>query len=181
MTRSAGTLVVVDMQEIFRSEDSQWCVPRYDEAAQNVARLAAAFENVVWTRFVRDPDERGSWQAYYERWDGCRAEPGSAVWDITLPTAAEHATLTLPTFSKWGDELAELTSGSAEITVCGVATDCCVLSTVLGAADAGKSITVIGDACAGATDEAHEQALSLLGLLAPMVTIRTTDEVLTTA
>ena len=64
------------------------------------------------------------------------------------------------------------------LLVAGVATDCCVISTVLPAADAGASITVVTDACAGSTDENHQKALDLMALYGPLVTLRTTDEVL---
>jgi nicotinamidase-related amidase len=90
---------------------------------------------------------------------------------VTLPTRDGDSVLTLPTFSKWGPELVELTAWSDYLVICGVATDCCVLSTVLGAIDAGKMVTVVTDACAGATTEAHDQAIALMGMLAPMVTL----------
>lgn len=96
--------------------------------------------------------------------------------DITLPMAEGDRIISLPTFSKWGDELAEATRDCERLILCGVATDCCVLSTVLGAVDAGKWVTVVTDACAGATDRAHEQALELMRLLSPMVTLATADE-----
>ncbi|MGO4533511.1 isochorismatase family protein [Leifsonia sp. 2MCAF36] len=134
---------------------------------------------VVWTRFVRDPQELGGWREYYDRWNKCRSAPESTDWDLTLPIRAEDHLLSLPTFSKWGAELAAITAGEDHIIVCGVATDCCVLSTVFGAIDAGKSVTVVTDACAGVTDEAHQQAISLLDLLSPMVTLATTDEMIT--
>ncbi len=172
-----ATLVIIDMQEIFRSPQSQWGVPTYDSAAQNVTRLTDRFRgSVVWTRFVRDPEESGSWRQYYDRWSGCRATPESAEWDVTMPIESSDRTLTLPTFSKWGSELAQLSAGSERLVVCGVATECCVLSTVLGAVDAGKHVVVVTDACAGATDEAHDQAMAVMSLLSPMVTLATTDE-----
>lgn len=178
-TLTGATLVVVDMQEIFRVPSSPWATVGYDDAAANVARLVDAHDGpVVWTRFVRDPHETGSWGPYYDRWSQCRLEPGSAQWDITLPVVSGAHTLTLPTFSKWGSELAGLSAGADDLVVCGVATDCCVLSTVLGAVDAGKRVTVVSDACAGATAAAHEQALALMDLLAPMTSVRTTDAVL---
>lgn len=163
-------LVVIDMQQIFRDPASQWATGGYDAAAERIRLLVdAAGGPVIWTRFVRDPSEPGSWQAYYEHWDRCREAPDSPAWDLTMPVRDEHEILSLPTFSKWGEELAALTAGHPELLVCGVATDCCVLSTVLGAVDAGKAVTVVTDACAGATDEAHHQALALMGMLAPMV------------
>jgi nicotinamidase-related amidase len=62
------------------------------------------------------------------------------------------------------------------LIVCGVATDCCVLSTVLGAVDAGRAVTLVADACAGATVEAHDQAIALMAMLSPMVDIVTADD-----
>lgn len=173
----SSTLVVVDMQRIFQDPGSQWVCPGYDAAAERVAALTEEFAgNIVWTRFVRDPLEHGSWRDYYACWDRCREPEGSAVWELTLPATETDAVLTMPTFSKWGAELAELTRDSDRLIVCGVATDCCVISTVLGAVDAGKHVSVVVDACAGATDEAHEQAIALMGMLSPMVELTTTSE-----
>jgi nicotinamidase-related amidase len=165
------------MQRIFRDPDSQWSCAGYDDAAERVSELTAALaDRVVWTRFVRDPLEHGSWKDYYDRWKRCREPEGSSVWDLTLPIAEADAVLSLPTFGKWGAELAELTRNHDRIVVCGVATDCCVLATVLGAVDAGKHVTVAVDACAGATERAHEQGLELMAMLGPMVTLATTAE-----
>ena len=174
----APALVVIDMQEIFRSPESEWCVPEYDAAAVQVNRLTKRFsDNAIWTRFVHDPEEHGSWSAYYDRWSGCRHEPDSPLWNVTVPVAEGGSVLSLPTFSKWGDELAQLTAQNDHLIVCGVATDCCVISTVLAAVDAGKKVTVVTDACAGVTTEAHAQAVTLMGLLSPMVTLVETSEI----
>lgn len=183
MSKSAAampaTLVCIDMQRIFQDPESQWGVGGYEAAATKVAELADAHAgNVVWTRFVRDPAEVGSWKDYYERWSDCRDSPESPVWDVTLTTQPADRVLSKPTFSKWGAELAEMTEATPHLIVCGVATDCCVISTVLGAVDAGKHVTVVTDACAGATTEIHDQALSLMGMLSPMVTLVTTAELL---
>ncbi|MDJ1370891.1 cysteine hydrolase [Gulosibacter molinativorax] len=165
------------MQEAFRREGGWQCVG-YDAAAEQVARLAEAHSgDVIWTKFVRDPQEKGAWGPYYDRWSEFRVDEDSELWDITLPVPASDAVVTLPTFGKWGDELASLTEGH-DLVVCGVATDCCVLSTVLPAVDAGRTVTVVTDACAGATAEVHDQALNLMGMLAPMVELTTTDELL---
>jgi nicotinamidase-related amidase len=68
--------------------------------------------------------------------------------------------------------------GDGPLTVVGVATDCCVISTVLPAADAGVPVRVVTDACAGSTDDDHDRALRIMSLYASLVRLTTTDEVL---
>ncbi|MFC7766396.1 isochorismatase family protein [Leucobacter soli] len=101
--RTASALVVIDMQHVFRDADSQWATPGYDRAAERISRLTDAYRGeVIWTRFVRDPQESGSWSDYYARWNECREPEDSPVWDLTMPVADGDDIVSLPTFSKWG-------------------------------------------------------------------------------
>ena len=178
-TKNAATLAVIDMQVAFAEPDSDWFIPRYKEVEAQVTQLVDAFEDsVVWTKFVRDPEEQGAWADYYDRWASFRVDKDSEQWDITLETRPEHTTISLPTFSKWGSELADIAPLESRLVICGVATDCCVLSTALGAIDAGRSVTIVTDACGAVSDEAQKQTLDLLGLLSPMITLTTTAELL---
>ncbi|HWT33381.1 MAG TPA: isochorismatase family protein, partial [Microbacterium sp.] len=59
-----------------------------------------------------------------------------------------------------------------------VSTDCCVLSTALGAADAGVRIRVAADACAGLSDADHQRALDAMALYAPLIEISDSTEIL---
>lgn len=168
----APWLVVIDMQRAFADPDSAWAVPRYAGIEPLVTRLCEQYSGrTVVTRFVPDPDEPGQWARYYDRWPTMRRPADSELWEVTFPVPEGAPVLSLPTFSKWGPELDGMTGG-APLVLCGVATDCCVLSTALGAADAGRAVTVVGDACAGVADQHHQEALTLLGLLSPMVEVR---------
>ena len=71
---------------------------------------------------------------------------------------------------------AEAIVGDAPLVLVGVATECCVLSTAYAAADAGRTVWVVSDACAGATRELHDQALNILGMNAPLISVVTSDE-----
>ncbi|MGD7003786.1 cysteine hydrolase family protein [Corynebacterium halotolerans] len=173
-----AVLAVIDMQVAFHETGSDWQVPRYEEAEAKVTELTEAFEQVVWTRFVRDPAEKGAWSDYYDRWSSFRVDETSRLWDLTIDPPPSQPVISLPTFSKWGPELAALVPVSIPLVLCGVATDCCVLSTALGAIDAGRSVIVVTDACGALSDEAQEQTLRILELLAPMVTLATTAEVI---
>ena len=173
-----ATLVVIDMQRAFRDE-GQWQVPRYQAIVPVISRLQQELgAGSVFTRFVRNEAETGAWAAYYRRWDGMRFPSGSEAWDITLDVPGEATVLDAPTFSKWGPDLAALVPEGAEMVLVGVATDCCVLSTALGAVDAGRFVTVVSDACAAVSDEAQQQTLALLKLLSPMCEVVTSEELL---
>lgn len=124
---------------------------------------------------VRDTAEKGSWSSYYDPWQSMRLDPADPIWHIELPGVEARSSIDLPTCSKWGEALAGRIPVGDEVILTGVATDCCVLATALGAADAGRYVTVVEDACAGQSDAAHEQALSLLELLSPMINVVKSD------
>lgn len=177
MSGAKGHLVVIDMQRAFR-QAGEWHVPRYDEAARSITRLVAAGLEPILTRFIPDPAEEGSWSAYYERWQSMRRAPTDPIWHIELPGVEVRDSIDLPTFSKWGEALADRIPVGEEMILTGVATDCCILATALGAADAGRYVTVVEDACAGQSDLAHDQALNLLELLSPMISVVKSETVL---
>ncbi|WP_354256020.1 isochorismatase family protein [Arthrobacter sp. OAP107] len=105
----------------------------------------------------------------------------SEAWDITMDVPAGATVIDASTFSKWGPELAAVVPEGGEMVLTGVATDCCVLSTALGALDAGRFVTVVSDACAAVSDEAQQQTLALLQLLSPMCEVVTSRELLARA
>jgi len=174
-TSRAPWLVVIDMQRAFADPASGWATEGYERAQENVARLVEHFPGaVVFTRFVRDPGERGAWQAYYDRWPQFRVAPDSGRWELTLDHPPATPVVDEPTFSKWGPQL-EAVVGDAPLVLCGVATECCVLATAYAAADAGRDVTVVSDACAGATAELHDAALRILNMNSPLIGVTTTD------
>ncbi|GAA1492479.1 cysteine hydrolase family protein [Curtobacterium herbarum] len=81
--------------------------------------------------------------------------------------------VTEPSFGKWGTSLQAVTGTGADthLVLTGVSTDCCVLSTALAAADAGVRVTVVAEACAGASDVDHARALDAMRLYAPLITV----------
>lgn len=178
MTRA---LVAVDLQEVFADPSSPWATPRFDDALDGTLRLAEAggFDAVVATRFVAPERPSGAWLDYYREWPFALVDEADPLFDL-VPRMRETApaVVTATTFGKWGVDLARATGDADELVVTGVSTDCCVLSTVLGAADAGRRVTVASDACAGVGEAEHERALAAMALYEPLVTIATVDEIL---
>jgi nicotinamidase-related amidase len=93
------------------------------------------------------------------------------VWDLTFPRPPSVRVITRPTFSKWDKELEDLIPRSADVVICGVSTETCVLATALGAVDSGRRVVVVPTACAGATAALHDAALEVLRSFAPNVTL----------
>ena len=120
---------------------------------------------VVLTRFVPPAAPEGSWADYYAQWP-VRAGPATTSYDLVLDPG-EAPVITRPTMGKYGAELLAATGGSRNLVLCGVSTDCCVLSTALAAADDGAWVRVVRDACSGATDEDHERALAAMAFYGP--------------
>jgi len=173
----AGWLVVVDLQHVFGDPESPWAAPRFADARACIGRLLPAFgDRVVWTRFVAPAEPVGAWAAYYEQFPFA-LQPSDADLYALVDEPGSAPVVDATTFGKWGPELTAVV-GEGPITVVGVATDCCVISTVLPAADAGVPVRVVSDACAGSTDDDHDRALRILSLYAPLVELTTTDEVL---
>ena len=138
--------------------------------------MAAFGERVVWTRFVA-PDRPGRRVEGVLRAVPVRAAAPDAPLYALVEDPGAAPVVDATTFGKWGPELAAVV-GEGPMTVVGVATDCCVISTVLPAADAGVPVRVVSDACAGSGDDDHERALRVMSLYAPLVQWSPTAEVL---
>ena len=171
-------LVVIDMQEVFRDPRSPWATPGFDGLAEPIGRLVESFsQRVVYTRFILPEHVVGSWSPYYETFAEV-TDPGRASWFELAEPYRSWATSTVdkPAFSAWGSALARAGGQPVTIVLCGVATDCCVISTALAAVDEGAFVRVAADACAGSTPTAHEAALSVMGGYTPQIEITSVDE-----
>ena len=182
MSNQLGTrdvLVAVDMQNVFVDGAGEWGVTGYPAADATIDKLRAGFPGtVVLTRFVPDSDEPGSWRSYYDRWPMMRLPRSNVAWDLTLDVNPDDVVISVPTFSKWGPQLEEIVALDATLVLCGVATDCCVIATALAAVDSGRKVLLVHDACAGVSPEIHDKAVSLMGLLSPMINLTTTADLL---
>jgi nicotinamidase-related amidase len=175
-------LVVIDPQRIFADPTSQWGSPMFPDIVEPVRRLAsAAGERTVVTRWVPAPKPLGSWAAYMEAWPFADVPQDDPLLELVPEVAGlGHHVVSRPTFGKWGYALQAVTGALPHLVLTGVSTDCCVISTALAAADAGATVTVVTDACAGSTPANHRSALDVMALYPPQITLATTDEVLAT-
>lgn len=173
-------LVVIDPQRIFADPTSQWGSPMFPAIVEPVRRLAAAAgERTVVTRWVPPLEPAGSWEAYLRAWPFADVPEDHPLLELVPEMAGLGSeVVSLPTFGKWGYALQAVTGPMPHLVLTGVSTDCCVISTALAAADAGATITLVTDACAGSTPDNHRAALDVMALYPPQITLATTDEVL---
>ncbi len=170
-----GWLVLIDPQTVFAShEASPWGSPLFAAALPQMIHLADEFgpERTVITRFVADPGLGGSWVGYYQDWPFALVPDEDPLYAVVpeLSGVARHI-VTEPTFGKWTAAMRAIVGDQPTITLGGVSTDCCVLSTALPAADAGAVVRVAATACAGSTPENHQRALDAMALYAPQLTV----------
>ena len=173
-------LVVIDPQRIFADPSSQWGSPMFPAIVDPVRRLAAAAaDRTVVTRWVPARDPQGSWAAYLEAWPFADVPEGDPLLALVPEMRGLGSqVVSVPTFGKWGHALEAVTGPLPHLVLAGVSTDCCVVSTALAAADAGATITVVTDACAGSTPANHQAAMDVMALYPPQITLATTAEVL---
>ncbi len=171
-------LAVIDMQRVFGDSGSEWAVPRFNEVIGPCMRLVEAFaDRVIYTRFLAAERPQRAWVPYYDRWPFALQPPTHNMWQLVEPfDAVATATLDANTFGKWGPQIAQCVGSASRLVLCGVSTDCCVLSTALAAADDGVEVLVAADACAGVDDDSHERALDVMHLYAPLITLTTVEE-----
>lgn len=168
-------LVVIDPQIVFASpEASPWGSPLWATTMPRITELVAVYgrDRTVITRFVADAALGGSWEAYYEEWPFALVPGDDRLYDVVddLAGVAAHV-VTEPTFGKWGPSLRSIVGSQPRLALAGVSTDCCVIATALPAADAGATVRVFADACAGSTPENHDRALRAMALFGPQITI----------
>lgn len=168
---ACDALVVVDVQRVFADPASPWGSPMYAAARPEIlSRVTAYDDRVVLTRFVAPSRPVGAWRDYYAEWPFALVGPDDPLYAL-VDELTGRATVDLGTFGKWGPELAAALGDARSVEVVGLATDCCVISTVLAMADAGLAVTVSAGACGGSTLDNHERALALMELYAPLVTV----------
>ena len=179
---AAPWLLVVDAQRIFADPASQWAAPTFPAAMERIAQLAAHVgpERTLLTRWLPTADRSTAWGDYFRDWRFADVPPTDALYELVdaAQGLSAHPAVDEPTFGKWGPQLEGIVGPAPHLLVAGVSTDCCVVTTVLAAADAGAHVTVVTDACAPSTPENGEAALRTMGLFPPQVRLRTSAEIL---
>lgn len=166
-------LLVIDPQRIFADPTSDWCSPFFEDAMPVIRELAAHVgpEGTLVTRWLPTADRSTSWGEYFAAWPFADVPADDTLYDLVEDAQglSAHPTVDEPTFGKWGPQLTSIVGPAPELWVTGVSTDCCVIATVLAAADAGAHVRVVTDAVAASTAQNGHAALGVMALFPPQV------------
>ena len=170
-------LAIIDMQRIF-SKKKWWGCPKFNDIIPPIVQLAALYgDRTLVTRYVADQNPQGSWVPYFKEFSFAAVPGSNRIYDLVAPIkklAHKDNVVTMTTFSKWGDArhgLRAKTGSYPNLVLTGVATDCCVLSTAMAAAESGAFVTVVLDACAGSTPKNQAAAKKILQGYTPLISI----------
>lgn len=176
-------LVIIDPQRIFADGSSEWGSPMFDDALGQIKGLRSAFgaDRTIVTRWLPGTEREGSWGPYFEKWSFADRPDTDPIFDLVSPANgwSSRGTVDVSTFGKWGDGLSRITGPAPTLVLAGVSTDCCIISTALPAADAGATVVVAADACAGSSEDTHAAALQVMGLYAPQIEVSDSSTLLT--
>jgi nicotinamidase-related amidase len=146
-------LLIIDVQQGFLNDWTRHLPAR-------VERLQARYDRVIATRFVNPP---GSPHRRWIHWQRCA--PGSADLDLAFTPRPGTPILDKAIYSAVSDALFRALGGGdiAELHLCGIATDNCVLKTAVDLFERDIRPVVLADFCAShGGPECHHCGLRLL-------------------
>lgn len=168
-------LIIIDPQRIFADPSSDWAAPTFPDAMENIGRLADAAgpARTLVTRWLPTADRSTAWGEYFAAWPFADVPADDPLYELidAARGLSTHPSIDEPTFGKWGPQLADAVGADPHLLVTGVSTDCCVLTTVLAAADAGIRVSVVRDGCAASTPENGMASLQVMELFPPQVDV----------
>ena len=150
---SGKTLIVVDVQRGFVNGHTRHIVPA-------VERLQSGYDSIYATRFVNAP--ASPWRRFM---DWRRFAEGSADAELAFQPAANAVVVEKHVYSCVNEDLLHdlRDRGTAEVFLCGIDTDACVLVSAVDLFQNGIRPVILAEACAShAGPEYHEAGLRLL-------------------
>ncbi len=181
---SGDKLVIIDMQKVY-VDGAPWACEKFGEVCANIVRLieTGRFADICFTRFVLPDAEQGSWRRYRAKYRNIHTVPSyGEITERLSAFACAYRIFDKAGYSAYRAEgFAEWADSAKRLVVCGVIAECCVLATVLEAAERGRDIIYLTDACASTSaDKLRMAEVILREDFAPHVTLMRADEYLHT-
>lgn len=175
-------LLVIDMQNVY-TKGQEWACEGAEAASASILRLLESRkpEQVIFTKYLASEQPEGVWKEYNEINAAINADPWlNEMMPEFLPWTRQHPVYAKSVYSSFAiPEVVEAAKKARRLVISGVVAECCVLSTVLSAIDAGCKVIYLTDAVAGLSETSHKETEKIVSYFAPLHTeLMTTEEYL---
>ena len=176
-------LLVIDMQNVY-TKGQEWACEGVETASAAILSLLKknVSEQVIFTQYLAPKHPVGVWKEYNE----VNATVNANTWlnemmPEFLPWTKKYPLYTKSVYSSFAiPEVVEAAKKAGRLVISGVVAECCVLSTVLSAIDAGCKVIYLTDAVAGLSEASRKETEKIVSYFAPLHTeLMTTGEYLT--
>lgn len=163
-------LLIIDMQNVYLP-DQPWACEGIDSICDRIEELLDSRKcEPIFTLFLPPEHPVGVWKEYNREYAGIN----SNSWMSEPIEQLKKYQKTYPVYTKqvyscYNDEkLKAALCQYDRIVITGVVAECCVLSTVCGAIDAGQKVIYLTDAVAGLSKAVAKQTADILSNFSPM-------------
>lgn len=180
--KSADLLLVIDMQNVY-TKGQEWACEGVEQASASILHLLERRtpKQVIFTQYLAPEHPEGVWKEYNEVNAAVNANPWlNEMMPEFLPWTTRYPVYTKSVYSSFAiPEVAEAAKKAGRLVISGVVAECCVLSTVLSAIDAGCKVVYLTDAVAGLSETSRKETEKIVSYFAPLHTeLMTTEEYL---
>ena len=169
-------LLVIDMQNVY-TKGQEWACEEVEKASDSILRLlnSRALSQVIFTA-TKHPE--GVWKEYNKVNAAVNADPWlNEMMSEFLPYTKKYPVYTKSVYSSFViPQVRELAKHASRVVISGVVAECCVLSTVLSAIDAGCKVIYLTDAVAGLSEVSRKETENIISYFAPLHTVLMTTE-----
>ena len=180
--KSADLLLVIDMQNVY-TKGQEWACEGVEAASASILHLleSPTPKQVIFTQYLAPEHPEGVWKEYNEVNAAVNADPWlNEMMPEFLPWTEKYPVYTKSVYSSFAiPEVVKAAKKAGRLVISGVVAECCVLSTVLSAIDAGCKVIYLTDAVAGLSEASRRETENIISYFAPLhAELMTTEEYL---
>ena len=171
--KNQDLFLVIDMQNVY-TKGQEWSCEGMEAASASIQRVlkSNAPGQVIFTQYLPPEHPEGVWVEYNRVNAAVNADPWlNEMMPEFLPWAKIWPVYSKDVYSSFAiPEVAAAAKKACRIVISGVVAECCVLSTVFAAIDAGCKVIYLTDAVAGLTENSKKETEKIVSYFAPLHT-----------
>ena len=140
---SSDLLLVIDMQNVY-TKGQEWACKGIEHASASILRLlnSQKTKQVIFTQYLATEHPDGVWKEYNKVNAAVNSDPWlNEMMPEFLPWVKTYPVFTKSVYSSFAiPEVVKAAKKARHLVISGVVAECCVLSTVLSAIDAGCKV-----------------------------------------